>query len=262
VKSPCLLVSLVVFAATHALAATIYSSLPTPLPSNVAAWGYEANHTAEMGEYIQTAGGELATVTLLLSDWAPYSTYSTNPLYDLNSATWNLPLTLNLFAVDSSSGTPEPGALLGTLTETVAIPWEPAADPQGLPFTVTFDMSAEDIDLAGPVIYGLAFNTQDYGTDPYLVAGPYDSLNLGFVPGGPTVGSDPVAYSSVLDAADDSDYGDNGAGGLNTFRLDPNSQVGSYIASADFETVAPEPGTPALFACGLIALGLLRRRRS
>ena len=51
------------------------------------------------------------------------------------------------------------------------------------------------------MIYGIALNTTDYGTNPTGVAGGYDSLNVALSNGPPSpgIGSDPVANSIYWD---------------------------------------------------------------
>src|SRR6266850_8516216 len=111
---------LVVLGATSAFAQTgtpVYNNIPNPLPPNVPSLGYQATQTSEFGDLIQFAGTDrsLTTVTLVMSDWALASTYSSM------SATWNHPITLNLYNVDNSGANPAPGSLIATQTHTFAI---------------------------------------------------------------------------------------------------------------------------------------------
>ena len=62
-------------------------------------------------------------------DWALYSDYSTNPLYQGNSATWSHPITLNIYSFVPGAPLNTMGTLLGTVTQMVTIPWRPVADP-------------------------------------------------------------------------------------------------------------------------------------
>src|SRR4051812_16082542 len=104
------------FFVTVAHGATIYDSIPGPLPPNVTSLGYQATQTAEFGGLIQFYGLErdLGTVTVAMSDWALASQFgSVDP-------TWNHPITLNLYNVDNSGVDPAVGALIATRAQTFA----------------------------------------------------------------------------------------------------------------------------------------------
>jgi hypothetical protein len=119
------------------------------------------------------------------------------------------------------------------------------------------------------VIYGISFNTSDFGTDP---AGdgtpcfvspvedlcPYDALNVGFASANsPTVGSQPGAAPAgtiFLDSSQEANYCDAGTAGTDLFRLDspgdacwtasgsPSSTGPYYVPAVEFDaTVAPTP---------------------
>ena len=173
----------------------IYDSIPAPLPPNVPSEPFQAGHAAEFGSLIQFAGSNraLTHVTFVMSDWAYASVYPTFP--GASGPTWNHPLTLNLYNVDNSGGNPpQPGTLIATLTQTVAIPWRPEPDPTcstttdwrasdgncygGMAFLVTFDFTGTVV--PNQIIYGVAFNTQTFGANPIGVGGPYDALNVGW----------------------------------------------------------------------------------
>ena len=81
-------------------AATVYSSIPSPLPPNVVSLGYQATQTSEFGDLIQLGGTDrvLKHVTLAMSDWALASDYPSFP--GSSGPTWSHPLTLNLYNVD------------------------------------------------------------------------------------------------------------------------------------------------------------------
>ncbi|MBK9134291.1 MAG: hypothetical protein IPM15_08090 [Betaproteobacteria bacterium] len=76
------------------------------------------------------------------------------------------------------------------------MPWRPEADPScpnggtawraadgncynGFAFDVAFDFSGQGLLLPDEIVFGLAFNTQSYGSQPLGASGPYNSLNFG-----------------------------------------------------------------------------------
>jgi len=186
-------------------AGAIYDSIPAPLPPNVPSIGYEATSASEFGDDIIFAGTDrfVTTVQLTMSAWAPNSDFPSMP-----SGGWNHPITLNIYAVDNSGANPAAGALLQSVTRTFLIPWRPAADPScatptawraadtncynGFAFDITFDVNAAI--SANEVIFGIVYNTADYGPALIHAAGPYNSLNVGLrdtsVDGPVVVGTD------------------------------------------------------------------------
>jgi hypothetical protein len=237
----------------------LYNSIPDPLPPNVPSLGYQATQTAEFGDLIQFDPGTsrgLWSVTALMSDWAVASTYgSTDP-------GWYHPITLNLYNVDSSSGTPQPGSLIASVTQTFFIPWRPEASPGcgsgwrasdgncygGMAFEVTFDLN--NLLVPDQLIYGIAFNTNTWGSQPLGTPGPYESLNFGLSTTAPTIGSRPLPDTAYWNTQAASNYTDNGAGGVGTFRQDTNWTP--YSGAVTFAT--PEPGSITLMVCGLTLL--------
>jgi hypothetical protein len=250
--------------AAHATA--IYTSIPAPLPPNVPSLGYQATQTSEFGDLIQMGGTDrtLKTVTLVLSDWALASDWPSFP--GSGGATWNHPLTLNLYAVDNSGANPAPGALIATRTQTFAIPWRPPADPtcpggtawrasdgncyNGIAFTVTFDFTGTVV--PSQLIYGVAFNTQTWGYAPIGTAGPYISLNFGLATQPPTVGTNPFPDTAYWNTQTPSNYADGGAGGVGTFRRDTAWTPFSGAITFDAADLTELPALSPL-ALGLLA---------
>lgn len=111
--------------------------------------------------------------------WGYFSKY--NAPTDTNTGGWTEPaITLNLYNVDNTGGSPAPGALLGSVTESAFVPWRPEPTPScggslwlasdgchnGYAFDVTFDFTSQNIVLPSQIIYGIAYNTQSAAKTP------------------------------------------------------------------------------------------------
>jgi hypothetical protein len=241
----------------------VYNATPNALPPNVVSLGFQATQTSEFGDYVHLAGaGILNTVTVTMSDWALYSDYATDPRYAGNTATWSHPITVNVYSNHlGENGAPD--TRLATVTQSIAIPWRPVADPtcpdtgygagfawrsasdgqcyNGLAFNATFDLSSLNVSLPNDVIVGVAYNTQTYGTAPIGANGPYNSLNVG-IPTDQTVsvGTDDSSNNVFWNTSTAGSYTDGGPGGI--FRQDtgwaPNGTVAIQI-TASAAAVAP-----------------------
>jgi hypothetical protein len=245
-------------------ATTVYNNLPNPIPQNSPSLGFQSNHTSEFGDLIQLSGGptNLTSGSILMDDKALESDYPTVG----NAGGWSWPITLNIYNVDSSSGTPQAGSLIFTDTETFNIPWEPVGQP-GQDFLVTFSLPS--VAVPGEFIYSVVYNTETFGPNPTNDPndGPYISLNVAVNDTAPPqIGSRPNPDSGYLNANAPQYYFDNGAGGPSgVFRQDtgytPYSLAGEF---ADASTSTPEPGTLALlfYGAGAMAglLGIKRRK--
>ena len=215
------------------VAPPIYDSTVSPLPHSMPSMAYFARSTAESGDNIVFAGAKrrLASVTVTLEDWALRSTYPTWP-----AVACQYPITLKLYTVDHSGANPAPGTLIVSSTKTFDIPWRPEPDPtcatptywrapdngvcySSVPVNVTFDLAALNVDLPAEIVYGIAFNTQSYGTAPTGVDGPYNSLNLAVAPA-PSIGGDAELSAFFYNSTFAGFYADGGASGTGTFRRD------------------------------------------
>lgn len=253
-------------AAIPAMADVVYSSLPSPIPGNVPSLGFECCQTSEFGQGVQLQGNAattLSSATVLMSNWALESTYET-----VGSSTgYIVPLTLNLYNVGAGNAV---GSLITTDTIDATIKWRPESggctDPtaylstdggcyHGLAQTVTFNLS--NVAVPGQFIWGLAFNTTDYGAAPTGVLGPYDSLNVGLNSAAPSTGNDLVANSAYWNTSTASQYGDHGAGGVGTFRLDSGNWTGQDPA-IQFDSALPEPSFFSLIGLFGAGFGLAR----
>jgi hypothetical protein len=272
-RKPHALGALVVAAAASlalALAATsgavtssvVYDATPSPLPPNVASLGFEATSTSEFGDQVKLGGTDrvLNDITVTMSNWALYSDYSSDVRYTANTVSWTHPITVNVYSTHlGANGAPD--TLLATATQTVTIPWRPAADPtcpnggtawragdgncyNGIAFNATFDLSSLNVTLPNDVIVGVAFNTADYGAAPLHAPGPYNSLNVG-TPAGQTttVGTDANPDAVFWNTSHGPFYTDGGTAGVGIFRQDtgwsPNGTVAFKITATPKLVAAP-----------------------
>lgn len=237
--------------------AVVYDALPSVTPlTNYASLGFQATQTQEFGDYIHLGDTAriLKTVTVTMSDWALYSNYSTDVRYMNDSTNWTHPITLNVYNV--IPGTPNKvGSLLGTVTQTITIPWRPAEDStcplsggihgwktsnntcvNGLAFNATFDLSSLNVTLPNDIIVGVAFNTNTWGYNPIGTGGPYESLNVA-VPANQvvSVGTDDNSDNVFWNTKTPGNYTDGGLGGVGIFREDtkwtPNGTVALQVTA-------------------------------
>lgn len=247
--------------ASSALGQVIYDSTVNPQPGNLPSVGAEAYAFEEIGDAINFAGtarrAKNATVTM--SSWGCQSgnwysaTCVTTP-----GATYSIPITLNIYA----AGSPTPGALLATTTQTFAIPYRPSSDNtnctggrwyqsstglcfNGLASNITFDLTALNLILPNSAVYGVTYDTTSYGPNPignsaacYSTSAGcfYDSLNVALAPV-VTVGTKTFPDTLYWNNFYASNYCDNGLAGTGTFRLDsPTSACwAGLIPAAQFQ---------------------------
>jgi hypothetical protein len=250
---------------------TIYDSTVSPLPGNLPSVGAEAYAFNELGDGITFAGTarSLGTVTVTMSSWGCQAGTWFSPLHDCVTtpgATFSIPITLNIY----NAGSPTPGSLIATRTQTFTIPYRPSADHinctllnagkwyqassgtcfNGLANNITFDLSSLSVVLPNSVVYGIVYNTSHYGPAPigelvacYTSSGgcPYDSLNIALAPV-VTVGTKPFPNTIYQNSPYGSEYCDGGIAGVGRFRLDsPTSAcwVG-YVPAVKFKAQTRE----------------------
>jgi len=249
----------------------IYDSTVTPLPGNLPSVGFEATSASELGDQVSFAGGQrlLSAVTVTMSSWACQAgTWNGGNCSTSPGATYPMPLTFTIYNVGAGNAV---GSVLGTVTQTFNIPYRPSASPQctgaqagewfdgpqgcfnGYASNVTFNLRSLALVLPNTVIWGISYNTSDYGASPYGDATAchstsdgcfYDSLNVALSPKVKT-GSEPVPGTAYQSSTWSGAYCDNGTGGTGSFRLDSpgNPCWAGYVPAAQF-TAAPPPPPP------------------
>src|SRR5436190_6147967 len=228
----------------------IYNDIPNPLAGNYPSQPFQAQQASEVGDRLAFAAGwrRLANVTVTMSSWGCQSgTWFGQNCVSAPGATFTHPITVNVYAVGPANSV---GALLGTGTQTVSIPYRPSADLinctglnagkwyeassgtcfNGKAANITVDFSGQNVTLPNQVIVGIAYNTSNYGYAPIgtqpcssTVQGcPYDSLNVALVDPAITLtaGSNPSPTDAYFNTLTAGWYCDGGAGGVGTFRLD------------------------------------------
>lgn len=190
------------FASTGAATGTVmYDSVPDPLPPTVSSLGYASE--LEYGQVITPATtGPLASVTVTMVSRA--CQHEGQYLWDCRSwptadgslPTYNHPITVNLYELGAQERGEPAGALIGSMTRTVAVPYRPSADSRcgngdwwavgdqghspcvsSYAFNVTFDFSDAGVTLPEAFVVGVAY---DNGRNSLLGPGPYDKLSVGW----------------------------------------------------------------------------------
>ena len=263
-----------VVTATPAGAATgpaVYSAVPAPSPPNVPSIGFQATQTDEFGDEVGLVSHAtpLATARVLMSSWGCESgTWNGGDCATTPGLTFSVPITFNVYAVNNSVSPPAPGALLGSRTQTFAIPYRPSASAScttagqwfsggscynGLAVPITFDFSSgPQVALPAQVIWTVSFNTTNYGPSPIGTSAcsvtpqgcGYDSLNVGLntSPPGPSVGTDTDPDAVFWNTHTAGNYTDGGAGGTGTLRED--TAWSPYVPAGELQLAAPPPPPP------------------
>ena len=266
-----------VFAATAATSNVLYNSL-VPSPGNLPSIGFEATQAAQFGNEITlTKSAKAASVVVTMDSWGCQTrTVSGNNCVTKPGSTFNEPITLNVFQAPTSNPTTQgdtpgngiPGATILTVTKTFAIPYRPSANNTkcigdeagnwfdakngecfpGLATNITFNLSSMKVTLPKTFVFGIAYNTSDYGAAPYGEATAcftstegcgYDSLNVGlsYDPDNLNVGSNPYPGFVWWNTLNGGNYCDSGAAGTGTFRFDSPSTAACW--NVDSPPAAP-----------------------
>jgi hypothetical protein len=214
-------------ATASAQTATVYNSIPKPLPGNVASEGPEAYAFSELGDGFTLAGtgGTLGQVIVVMSSWACQTgNWFSGNCVTANGATFSQSITINIYGVTTG---PVINGLLATITQTFNLPYRPSSTPAlcggdgqrwydskdktcyhglAVPISVNFSGQHIAIPINNQLIVTVAYNTTDFGPSPIgqtacnsTSAGcPYDSLNISTDGSGSTGLNGGVG--SVLDA--------------------------------------------------------------
>jgi hypothetical protein len=253
-----------VFAATTTASSTVLYSSLVPTPGNLPSEAFEATETSQFGNEITlTRSAKAATVIVTMDSWGCQSgTWTADNCATTPGSKFSEPITLNIFQAPTSNPTTQPdtvgsglpGPTIVSVTKTFQIPYRPSANNTkckgdesgnwfdtkngecfpGLATNITFNLSSLHVTLPRTFVYGIAYNTSDYGAAPYgdntachatTEGCGYDSLNVGlsYDPDNLNIGSN--TYSGYV--WENTDYApyycDNGAAGTGTFRMDSPS---------------------------------------
>ncbi len=240
-----------------------YDSIPAPLHA-VASVGFEASQGLELGDGVNlTHAGRLTKIRYVLSSWGCQSgRWYTGNCTTIPNATFTMPITVNVYAVDNSSPS-HVGNLIVSKTSTFNIPFRPSSNPRkcdsqrfysnvdaacvhGLAHVVMFDFFESGPTLPSQVIVSLVYNTTHNGPQPIGESAPcyhssagcgYDSLNVSTDGNGGPIGSpvDPNGIFASFTSA--GEYCSRGTG----FRLDTPCWTGQH---PQFEVDAVAPRGP------------------
>jgi hemolysin type calcium-binding protein len=230
-----------------AAAEVIFDYIPSPLPDNVASYSYESFGVAEAGDGISfsTNGPQtLDNAKVVVSSWAcqigtGWAAVNAVPCVTQPGSTFPISITLNIYDPNDAM------SVVDTTTQTFDIPFRPSRNPDcpetengqgwgqdcflGFAHTIRFDLTG--VVAPDEIVYGVAWNTSDYGYDPrgdgaacaaaQFAGCPYDLLNLGVEGNAPAmVGTDESPNGAWQYAVFGASYCDGGAGGVAEFRFD------------------------------------------
>ncbi|MBU1250115.1 cell wall-binding repeat-containing protein [Chryseoglobus sp. 28M-23] len=201
--------SIAVAAPASAAPAVVYDSIPDAPVTGYSSLAFQSTQTSQFGDLVSLDGDNrrVTEVVVNLTSWACESgSWQDDDCESAVGATFDHPITLNLYEVDRSGADVAAGDLIDTTTKTMSIPYRPSAsddctdenagkwqDAAGecsdrISANVVF--SDLDVLVGNEVIVAIAYNTRNYGANPLGVGGPYDSLNVSLSPAAPTTGAD------------------------------------------------------------------------
>jgi hypothetical protein len=182
----------------------IFQNGPDVLDLSYVSTGFSATSTSALGKYVQFAGSprQLHSCDVTLVNWARYETTSAswlaaNPHLVVppksgisipgDSGGYYHPITLSFYEYEVI-GTTESFRLLMSKTINGFIPWRPMRlangstyPHNGYAFRVPFEFT-EGFILPDFLVIGVSFNTENSGAKPIGTSGPYNLLNVPFIP--------------------------------------------------------------------------------
>jgi hypothetical protein len=238
-------------AGTPVRSGVIYNSIiPNGPAANLPSVGPEAYAFNEFGNAVSLAGTarHLNSVAVTLSSWAcVQGSWTTGDCSTPTGSTFSQPITLNIYRPSTDGGL-TPGALIASSTQTFAIPYRPSASTKcndgkwyssgtktcfnGLANNVTFNFSG--VTLPDQVVYGIVYNTRDFGPHPTGVSGPSDSLNIALSTDGDVSAGSSDSGTVWQNSPYPGQYCDHGAAGTGTFRADSGCWT-PYVPAVQFK---------------------------
>jgi len=255
--------------AAPAASSVLYNSTVTlSRVGNLPSEGGEAYAFAEFGNQITlTRAAKARTVVVTLSSWGCQSgTWTGDNCVTAAGAKFTEPITLNIYDAPAATTPPTvvPGARILSVTKTFSVPYRPSANAtkctgssagqwydralgscfNGLATNITFNLTSLNLSLPRSLVFGIAYNTSDYGYAPYgdstpchstSEGCPYDSLNVGLSqdPTNLSRGTDPNPGTIFQNSPLAGEYCDGGAGGTSVFRLDSPGSPCWGVSTAD-----------------------------
>jgi hypothetical protein len=250
---------------------TVYDSTIAPQLPNSPSLGYDATGVYELGTDITpvTSTSDLNTVVVDMSSWACESgAWTSGCTTSTPGSTYPATITLNIFASSGSNSAP-----LATDTQTFNIPFRPTSNCptdntawldtanntcyHGLLTPITFNFSSQDFVLPHDFVYGIEYNTGDYGTAPLGDPTPVNSLNVAL-----STESTDVSVGQDTDPGNDFAAGvcpggdwapgevtsSNCSTGFNSYPTSGGFGSTDNIPAVQFNVV--NPGVPALYPAG------------
>lgn len=251
----CAVAAFVAVPAASAAPTTVYNNVPSPLPGNEPSVGFEATSASEFGGQLQFDGTARHNprVTVGFSSWGCQSgTWNAGNCSTTPGSTFAEPIQIRVYDVAAGD---EPGAMLGSVTHTVNIPYRPSANythcnadngKSGEWFSkrdsscyngklVKRTFALGGLDMPDKAIVSVAYNTTHFGYNPIGESAScfgttggcgYDALNVATSPDAPSVGSQPLPDDAYQNSSWAGAYCDGGAGGTGSFRLDAGCWTG------------------------------------
>jgi hypothetical protein len=168
-----------------------------PLPLSYSSLGFAANSTSALGNLIELAGDERVAdhAEVIMVTWAKAADYPALAAADASG--YRHPISASIYELRTALDGTVTVHLVDEATAHVHIPWRPLTLPDGSPypyngyaFKALIPLNAA-MTLPEQCIVAIAFDTQNHGTNPLKVSGPYNQLNLALTGALPVIGRDP-----------------------------------------------------------------------